>query len=134
MASMSREDTRPVTYDIFWTFLMSQEIGLKVLWSTIRDFTTGKSVRSKTTRILIILTMSFVMAWPTLASAMTGYNSLTTAVIKTKDGLYVPFSSFQPVLYMIHDGSRVGLTDEYIVPYCISYGKTLHMLCICSKQ
>lgn len=119
MASMNRQI--PVTYDTFWTFFMAHEVSFGTIWACIRDFASGRSLRCKTTRLFIVLTMMFVMAWPTLASAMTGYNSNNTAFFKTKDGTFVAFSALQPVLYVVHDGSRVGLGDDYVVPYCAKF-------------
>lgn len=121
MASMNGPDALPVTYDTFWTFFMSKEISFTTLYGVICDFVAGKSLKSKVHRTLIIFIMLFVMAWPTLASAMTGYDTTTSAFVKTRDGRLVPFAYFMPILYMIHDGQRVGLSNDYLVPYCGLY-------------
>ncbi|KAL1882153.1 hypothetical protein Daus18300_000638 [Diaporthe australafricana] len=69
--------------------------------------------------VLMAATMLFALAWPTIASAMTGYDSNNIAFIKIRDGSLIPFSSLIPLLYVIHDGSRIdGLTDEHKVPCC----------------
>lgn len=109
---------RPVTYDTYWAFFMSTEVNLVALGKVVRDFASGRSLKSVPTRILMVLTMIFVLAWPTIAGAMTGYNSNNVAFVETADGSLARFSSFQPILYVIHDGSRVGLSDGYLVPYC----------------
>lgn len=118
MASMQYEQATPITYDTFWTLFMSREVNLTTITGIIYDFTTGRSIKSKTTRIFIVLTMMFVLAWPTIAGAMTGYDSNNTAFVKNSDGTLAPFASFVPVLYVIEDGDRVGLDKGYIVPYC----------------
>lgn len=121
MASMSGPDhAYPVSYDVFWAFFMSREIGFTGIIDIIRDFVHGKSLKSKAHRVLIVLILLFVMVWPTVASAMTGYDTNKSAFIKTIDGVLVPFSHFTPVLYVIHDGERVGLRNGHIVPYCSS--------------
>lgn len=114
---------RPVSYVTYWAFFMSQEADLETLGGVIRDFATGRSLKSRPIRIIMVLTMMFALAWPTVASAMTGYDSNNISFIETLDGSLARFSSFEPVLYVIHDGSRVGLTDGYLVPYCDAEGR-----------
>lgn len=51
--------------------------------------------------------MAFVLATPTLAGAMSGYDQNGEAfVLDTKGKLY-PFAQFYSALYLIHDGWRV---------------------------
>lgn len=91
----------------------------------IRDFIARRRLKSMTAMIFMAVTMLFVLAWPTVASAMTGYDSNNVAFVKIKDGSLIPFASFIPLLYVIHDGSRIdGLTDEYLVPCCSETSKS----------
>jgi hypothetical protein len=88
------------------------------------------------------LTMLFVISIPTLTNSMTGYTPTFKAFVRTEDPITRPsqfspnvtviaeggalapasgssltlFRSFQETLYVIHDGSRVGLADDYAVP------------------
>lgn len=118
MSEMEEDAGLAVTYNTYWTFFLAREADLGTVSALIRDFSTRKGLRSKWTMIVVVLTMLFVMGWPTIASAMTGYDSNNTGYVNLTDNTQVPFSAFQPVLYVIHDGSRVGLTDDYKVPYC----------------
>lgn len=61
----------------------------------------------------MILTMIFVLAFPTLASAMTGYSTNNQAMVKTDEVKQVLFSKFESARYVIHDGNRVNLSINY---------------------
>jgi hypothetical protein len=86
----------------------------------------------------MILAMSYVLIFPTLMSAMTGYSGtfwhegrlpklltrwlmfyslLATSkpYIRAPDGSQVEWSSFRLVNFIIYDGWRVGLTGSYLV-------------------
>lgn len=51
--------------------------------------------------------MVFILAFPTLASAMTGYDSNVSSFLPDYNGSYIPFNNFSRVLYVIHDGWRL---------------------------
>lgn len=63
----------------------------------------------------MIITMVFVMVFPTLTGAMTGYTANNEAVIKFGNGTQTPFGNFRQLVAIIHDGGRVNLTDDYMV-------------------
>ncbi len=46
---------------------------------------------------------------------MTGYTPHIKAFVTSETGVLIPYSDFQPVVYIVHDGSRVNLTDDYVV-------------------
>lgn len=110
---------------------MQDGISLLGVTGVIRDFIARRRLKSITAMIFMAVTMLFVLVWPTVASAMTGYDSNNVAFVKIKDGSLIPFASFIPLLYIIHDGSRIdGLTDEYLVPCCSESSKSPeHSLC-----
>lgn len=110
---------------------MQDGISLLGVTGVIRDFIARRRLKSMAAMIFMAVTMLFVLVWPTVASAMTGYDSNNVAFVKIKDGSLIPFASFIPLLYIIHDGSRIdGLTDEYLVPCCSESSKSPeHSLC-----
>lgn len=66
--------------------------------------------------------MMFTIAFPTLASAMTGYTGIVKAYVpEFPGGNQITFNSFAPVLYIIHDGERIAKTKEYVVVAGRSY-------------
>lgn len=105
--------TDPVTYQTFWTVFMQDGPSLWSTLHTFRDFAWRRGLRSKPTMVFMILTMIFVLAFPTLASAMTGYSANNEAVVKTDDVKQVLFSEFKDLQYVIHDGDRVNLSINY---------------------
>lgn len=105
---------------------MQDSISILGVTGVIRDFIARRRLKSIAAMVFMTVTMLFVLAWPTVASAMTGYDSNNVAFVKIRDGSLIPFSSFVPLLYVIHDGSRIdGLTDEYLVPCCSETSKYL---------
>ena len=111
---------------------MQDGISVLGVMGVVRDFVARRRLQSITAMVFMVVTMFFVLAWPTVASAMTGYDSNNVAFIKIRDGSLIRFSSFEPLLYIIHDGSRIdGLTDEYLVPCCTAESKSSQILLFC---
>lgn len=44
---------------------------------------------------------------------MTDYSANVQAFVPNRDGNLANFSSFQLVYYIVHDGSRIGLTEDF---------------------
>lgn len=107
-----------ITYNTYWTVFMGKESELLTSLFLLRDFTTRKRLRSATTMVIIMFAMLFIMGWPTIASAMTAYDSINYGYVSMTDNTQVAFSAFRPILYVIHDGERVNLSSNYPVPYC----------------
>lgn len=63
----------------------------------------------------MILTMVFVLIFPTLASAMTGYTANNEAVIKFGNGTQTTFGNFRQLVAIIHDGGRINRTADFMV-------------------
>ena len=68
--------------------------------------------------------MIYVLVFPTLLSAMSGYDGTVRAFIPDSDKRFIPFEFFQTVFYVVHDGQRVNKTDEYLVTSQDTYGMT----------
>ncbi|ROW10428.1 hypothetical protein VMCG_01603 [Cytospora schulzeri] len=116
----------PITYSSFRTSFMQGETSFRSTVRMIRDFTSRRGLRSKTAMVFMVTTMVFVMVFPTLASAMTGYTAKNEAVIKLADSTQTPFAEFFERLdYTIHDAYRVNLTADFHV---ISHADMSHYL------
>jgi hypothetical protein len=63
----------------------------------------------------MVATMAFVLAFPTLASAMTGYTSIVGAYILDRQNNWIGFDKFVQVLYTAHDGNRIGQANPFYV-------------------
>lgn len=107
----------PVTYATFFTIYIQKGPSLSSIIRLIHDFSSQRGLVSRSAMVFIVLTMLFVLALPTLVSAMTSYNAVTQAMVLKVDGTYEPLLQFQPLAYMIHDGWRINLTGDYPVPY-----------------
>lgn len=94
---------------------MQSEASMPSIIRLVRDFASRRGLRSKVAMTFMIITMVFVMVFPTLAGAMTGYTANNEAVIKFGNGTQTPFGKFRQVVAIIHDGDRVNLTTEYMV-------------------
>ncbi|KAJ0114428.1 hypothetical protein J7T55_010817 [Diaporthe amygdali] len=109
-------ETTPITYQTFWTTFMRNDVSFASIFRLIRDFARRRGLRSKLAMAFMTTTMLFIVVFPTLASAMTGYTANNDAVIKLENGsTQVPFEKFRRLVATIHDGNRVNLTAEYNV-------------------
>ncbi|KAH7142700.1 hypothetical protein B0J13DRAFT_503038 [Dactylonectria estremocensis] len=109
--------TGPVTFDTFFTVYLEDEASLRSTAKMMRDFSTRRGLRSKLAMTFFIIAMIYVLAWPTLAGAMTGYTSANGAFVIDNQQNLISFSSFTPVAYVIHDGWRLNLTGNHLVSY-----------------
>ncbi|KAF2121945.1 hypothetical protein BDV96DRAFT_562683 [Lophiotrema nucula] len=108
-------ETSPVTFKTFRTMFLQEGPSVYSLYTTIRDFCVRLRLRSKTAMVFIITTMIFILAFPTMTSAMTAYSGNVQAFIPDDANNLVQFKGFERVLYIIHDGVRINQTDDFIV-------------------
>ncbi len=108
--------TAPVTYDNFFIVFLEDQASFRSTFRMARDYLMRRGRRSVLAMTFMVFAMLFVLAFPTLASAMTGYTTCTTAFVKDRRDNLVSFSRFYPVIYVIHDGWRLNLTGNYLVP------------------
>ncbi|KAI2464921.1 hypothetical protein F4781DRAFT_50200 [Annulohypoxylon bovei var. microspora] len=108
-------DKSPVTYRTFWVIFLHKEPTFFSIINLMRDFISYRRLHSVVAMLFMIVTMAFILIFPTLASAMTGYTPVNKAFIQGKSGNLIPFSDFKAVAYVVHDGDRINLTsDAYI--------------------
>jgi hypothetical protein len=105
----------PVTYNSFRTVFMQTESSVLSITRLLRDFTFRHGLQAKIATTFMIMTMAFILAFPTFASAMTGYSANVEPFVPDSEKNYLPFSTFQPLYYIIHDGDRIGKTKDYNV-------------------
>ncbi|KAK0716380.1 hypothetical protein B0H67DRAFT_667261 [Lasiosphaeris hirsuta] len=65
--------------------------------------------------MFIAYAMLFLISIPTLAGAMTGYTPIIDPFIRRNDSSLIPFRELPATSYIIQDGSRVNLTDNYFI-------------------
>ena len=79
-----------------------------------REFCLHTGTGSSIANTFILLTIVFALAFPTFVSSIAGYVTDTGPYIQVLDGNMVLFKQFENVGYILHDGHRVNLTEEYI--------------------
>jgi hypothetical protein len=106
----------PVTYTSFRAVFVDTGPSFLSTSRVLRDFAVRKGFHSRIATIFMLVTMIFTLAFPTLASAMTGYTGVLKAYVPDyANANYIRFDRFEPVLYVINDGKRVGETSDYFV-------------------
>jgi hypothetical protein len=118
--AVSMERSRPVSYETFSTVFLQQEASLMGTYRLMTDASLYRALRYKTVAVFTVLSLFLIMAFPTLASAMTGYVAQTAAYVKDSpggDGNYILFNEFVLVAYVIHDAWRINKTGDLLVPY-----------------
>ncbi|KAI6083072.1 hypothetical protein F4821DRAFT_245572 [Hypoxylon rubiginosum] len=114
-------DHSPVTYRTFWVVFLHQEPTFFSIWHLLRDFISFRRLSSIVAMVFMIMTMIFVLVFPTLASAMTGYTPVTKAFIQNDGERLIPFSDFKVLAYVIHDGYRINMTTDAYVTRPLDY-------------
>ncbi|KAH6626304.1 hypothetical protein B0J18DRAFT_137439 [Chaetomium sp. MPI-SDFR-AT-0129] len=110
---------QPLTYDAFWIIFLHQEASVRSIYRVGTDPTVYRAVRHKTAAIFALLSLIFVLVFPTLAGAMTGYVMKTDPYVKDapgEDGNYIRFDEFDFVAYVVHDAWRIGKTGDWLIP------------------
>jgi hypothetical protein len=114
MALLRLMERNPVSYGTFEAITL-QDGSLSAVFQMSRDFFLNQGPRAKATVLWMTVSATFTIAFPTIVSAMTGYSSTVEAVVTVND-TFIPFTAFQLVRYIIHDGDRVpGLSKDYLV-------------------
>ena len=132
----------PVTYHTFWVIILHQEATITSIYRLTREFFLYKGVGSRTASTFILITTIFALAFPTFINSMTGYTTKNGAFVEMTDGNNIPLVSFGNLFYVIHDGQRINLTDDYdvvdgtcmllprsptIAPTCTALGRLVHV-------
>lgn len=107
----------PVTFATFWVVFLHQEATLPATYRLIREFILHRRPGSVTATIFIIITTIYILVFPTFVNSMSGYETFKKPYVEAADGNMLLLEEFDLAAYIIHDGSRINLTDEYIVPY-----------------
>lgn len=116
-------EVTPVTFNTYRLVFLHTEPSIIGIPRIIRDFIRRFSLQSTTAMVFVVATMTYILAFPTLGSAMTGYNGNVKSFVADYDGNFIPFESFSLVSYVIHDGWRINKTAEFAVTSGQSLGK-----------
>jgi len=81
------------------------------------DFTFNRALNSIAAISFILATMVFILVFPTLASAMSGYTPGINAFVISEYKTLVPLSDFVPLAFIIHDGQRINRSNDFLIPW-----------------
>lgn len=109
----------PVTYATFWAIFLHQEPTLLSAYRLAREFYRHRRPGSVAAAAGIVLAILFLLVFPTAVNSMTGYMAVSVPYVESRDGNMIGASAIDQVAYIIHDGHRIGKTDDYIVPFKI---------------
>ena len=113
-------ETGPVTYNTFWAIFIESAPGFFATVQFLRDTITGRSLLAKPAVFFMLWSMIFILAFPTMMSAMTAYDLTNRAYFRDEagDNLMIPLEHFELLAYMVHDGKRAGLEfNDYPVVF-----------------
>lgn len=107
----------PTTFATFFVVFLQPEPTLMSTYRLIREFSIHRRPGSIATAIFIPLTVIFTLVFPTAVNSMTGYMTVNDPYVEDRNGRMIPFSDFDRVAYIIHDGKRINETDDLIIPF-----------------
>lgn len=114
----------PVSYNTFEALAFVPP-SLQQTISLLRDMITNRGIQGRLIMLWIVFSSLFVLAFPSLVSAMSGYNTNTASYLVDTSGEYIPWTNLQIVQFTINDGNRLGssgpiyVTDDY---NCVFHG------------
>lgn len=97
------------------------------LWNLNRDFLYNKGVRARVTAVWLIMSMLFIVAFPSMISAMSGYSANVEAFVRVENNM-IQYSDFRIVRYIIHDAWRLGMMGDHLVTVNPGDGKTAPLI------
>lgn len=107
-------ETSPISQDTFKAVTLLNNSGWGILMM-LKDFSKNKSVRARFVIFWMLLSGAFILILPTWVSAMTGYTADAQAFVNETSGNMSPMKDFHPIVYTIHDGERIGKTNDFQV-------------------
>ncbi|KAK1995091.1 hypothetical protein LX36DRAFT_672697 [Colletotrichum falcatum] len=114
--------TRPVTYRTFQAIFLQDQPGILSTFYLVRDFARSRGLQSRAMMAIMVFVAVFVLLFPTLGSAMTGYSANNDAYIQGYDGTLIRFIDFKIAGYVIHDAQRIfNMTGELVLTYPYAY-------------
>ncbi|KAH7087845.1 hypothetical protein FB567DRAFT_592502 [Paraphoma chrysanthemicola] len=124
-------ETGPITFSTYRTVFLRNESLVFAIYRLFRNFARRRQLHSRIAMAFMVMTMIFILIFPSFSSAMTGYsasvksyvrdNSNVETIMANDNNNYMAFSSFKRILYVIHDGWRVGEDGDFVVPYHTPY-------------
>lgn len=100
----------PISYGTYRTLFLRDSISFTGLIDLVREFSIHRPLSSSLAMTWMILSACFVILFPTLVSAMSGYSANGHAFILDSGGNYMDYQKLFLIDYVIHNASRVNFT------------------------
>ncbi|QDS77353.1 hypothetical protein FKW77_005407 [Venturia effusa] len=103
-------ETSPISYGTYKAVFLRDDIPFSSLVALIRECLTYRPLSSTLAMTWIVLSTIFVIIFPTLVSAMSGYSANGHAYIRDASGNFMDYENLFLIDYVIHDASRLNFT------------------------
>ena len=113
LARNMEEDVSGVSYGTFEALVFASPT-FESSWILLRNFLTNRGWRARLAIAWVIIGSIYVLAFPTLVSAMSGYSTNVKAYMQNSEGNLIPWSEYREVQFLIHDAYRIGLINGNI--------------------
>lgn len=91
-------ETGSVSYSTFWVIYLRQESSIDAIYRLLSNRTFYRIFQSRVAIAFIVMSLTLILAFPTLTSAMTGYAASTESfVVEQETGSYARFAEFRPI-------------------------------------
>ncbi|CAI6336751.1 unnamed protein product [Periconia digitata] len=108
-------EVQPINYQLFRSVFLENDASLASTYLIIKNFFSRGRLRSVTAMIFIASVLLYIAAFPTIISAMSGYDSEVASYVMDSNQNLVPFSDYSRLAMIVHDAGRIGLEDDYVV-------------------
>lgn len=101
-------ETSPISYGTYKTLFLRDGISFTGLIDLIREFWTHRPLTSSWAMAWMVLSAIFVILFPTLISALSGYSANGHAYIFDGSGNLMDYQKLFMIDYVIHNASRLN--------------------------
>jgi hypothetical protein len=125
-----------ISYGTYKIMFVRGSISFTAMIGLIKEFWLYQPLSSVLAMIWIILSATFVIVFPTLTSAMSGYSANDQAFILDNSGNYLAYANLYLVDYVIHDKRLLNITDYHgtlhnlTSPYLVKRPKSSLAFCV----
>jgi hypothetical protein len=97
----------PISLLTYKRLFLQKEPSILSTLHMLQEFVRYRALHSGLGMAWIVLSAFFVIAFPTVSSAMTSYTPTTSPYIKDREEKWLPVDTVQHVDYMVYDAQRV---------------------------
>lgn len=102
-------ESTPISYGTYKTVFLGDVISLGGFTGLVREFLVFRRLPSTVGMIWMIASAIFLVAFPTLVSAMSGYNSNNKPFILDAGNNYMDYEKLFLIDYVVYNSSRLNL-------------------------